>query len=246
MLEAFKRLISRTPAGPDWSDVAEWAQKQRLGFRRQHEGAGFVIDGAVEGKPWRLEWGPPQRHYIEGQELRMRIELGLPASLQMLLIAQPLSETLERQTFERFTESTQTLADADTPEEMRWLAMFPKATYQASKEVRMRFVVVGNVPDEAVAWIEGALARQMEQIARGALQHEPPFLVMVLRGRVYLRMELPEPDVQEIAEALGLFQVAVLQAMRVANAGSDGSSGWASTGSTAWQTQLDPLDPKRR
>lgn len=246
MLDAFKRLISRPPPGPEWREVAEWAKHNKLGFKRESEGTGFVLDGGMESKPWRLEWGPPQRNYIEGNELRLRMELGLSPNLQMLLISQPLLETLERQTFERFTESTQTVIDGATPEEMRWLAMFPKVPYKGSKDVRMRFGLVGNLPAEAASWVDGALAHQMEEAAAGFLKHEPPFVLMLLRGRAYLRMQMPEPKVSLIAQSVAVFEVAVLQALRVAGLGAEGSTDWSSTGSTAWQTQLDPEDPKAR
>jgi len=243
MLDAFKRMISRQPPGPDWRAVAEWAQTNKLKFKREHEGEGFVIDGGIDSKPWRLEWGPPQRLYIEGRELRLRMELGLSPNLQMLLLSQPLLETLERQTFEQFTESTQTVIDAATPEEMRWLAMFPKVPFKGSKDVRMRFDVVGNGPAETASWVEGALAQQLEKAASGLLKQEPPFLMMVLRGRVYLRMQLPEPEVEPIGQAVELFEVAVLQALRVATNGAEGAAGWSGTlASTAWQTQFGPDD----
>lgn len=246
MLDAFRKLISRPPPGPDWREVAEWAKLNKLKFKREHEGVGFVVDGGMDSKPWRLEWGPPQRNYIEGHELRLRMELGLSPNLQMLLISQPLLETLERQTFERFTESTQTVIDGATPEEMRWLAMFPKVPYKASKDVRMRFGLVGSTPAEANAWVEGALARQMEEAAVGFLKTEPPFVLMLLRGRAYLRMQLPEPAVPVISQAVAVFEVAVLQALRVAGLGVEGAADWSSTGSTAWQTQLGPEDDKGR
>lgn len=246
MLDAFKRLISRPPAGPDWREVADWARSQKLRYKREQEGAGFVIDGGLESKPWRLEWGPPQRQYIEGHELRLRIELGLSPNLQILLISQPLLETLERQTFERFTESTQTVIDGNTPEEMRWLAMYSKVPFKASKDVRARFGLVGSGAAEAAAWVEGALARQLEEAVAGALKSEPPFVMMLLRGRCYLRMQLPEPDVRTIAQVISLFEVGVLQALRVSGLGAEGARDWDSTGSTAWQTQLGPDEPKGR
>jgi hypothetical protein len=36
----------------------------------------------------------------------------------------------------------------------------------------------------------------------------------------------------------------VRQALRVAGVMAEGSADWQSTGSTAWQTQLDPEEPK--
>ncbi len=246
MLDAFKKLMSRQPPSPEWTEVSEWAKARRLGFKREHEGEGFVIDGGMESKPWRLEWGPPQRSYIEGHELRLRMELGLSPNLQMLLQSTPLHETLERQTFERFTESTQTVIDAATPEEMRWLAMFSKVPYKASKNVRSAFTLVGSAPADATAWVEGELAQQLDMAAVRFLKHQPPFVLMVLRGRVYLRMQLAEPDVNDIGQAVAVFEVAVLQALRVAGLGAERSTGWSSTGSTAWQTQLGPEDPPKR
>jgi len=250
MLDAIKRLISGRPDGPDWRAVSEWARDNKMAFKRVREEEGFVIDGGMDSKPWRLEWGAPQRFYIEGHELRLRMELGLPPNLQVLLLSQPLRETLERQTFERFTESTQTVIDGATPEEMRWLAMFAKVTFAASKAVRMRFGLVGNTPQVAASWVEGALARQLEEASGNLLAQEPPFVLMLLRGRVYLRLQLASPDLASVKQAVGLFEVAVLQAVRVAGgmgAGDSGAaSGWPSTSSTAWQTQLGPDDPKDR
>ena len=140
MLDAFKRLIARKPSEPEWSEVADWAERRRLGFKRvRDEGGGFVLDGSISGKPWRLEWGPPQRKYIDGHELRIRMELGLSPNLQMLVLSQPLYETLERTAFESITESTQTVIDGNTPEEVRWIVMFPKANVKGSKALRSRF-----------------------------------------------------------------------------------------------------------
>jgi hypothetical protein len=246
MLDAFKKLISRPPPGPDWPEVAEWAQRNGMAYRRQNEGAGFVIEGGPEAKPWRLEWGPPQRMYIQGNELRLRIELGLSQNLQVLLISQRLLELLDKQTFERFTENTQTVIDSSTPEEMRWLVMFPKVPYSASSEVRQRFGLVGAVPAEASSWVEGALAHQMESAVQGLLRKDPPFVLMILRGRVYLRMQLRDPSRTRMQEAIELFEVAILQALRVAGLGAEGQGDWAATGSTAWQTQMGPDDTKPR
>lgn len=245
MLDAFKKLIARPPAGPDWREVADWAKTNKLKYKREQEGEGFVITGGMESKPWRLEWGPPQRQYIDGHELRLRMELGLSPNLQMLLMSQPLLENLERQTFERYTESTQTVIDANTPEEMRWLAMFSKVPYRASKEVRTRFALVGSAAAEAAAWVEGALARQLEEASVGFLRSEPPFVLMLLRGRAYLRLQLPEPDVTVLTQAVSLFEVAVLQALRVSGLGAEGVADWHSTGSTAWQTQIGPEDTNK-
>ena len=47
MLDAFKRLVHRKGADPEWPEVAAWARQQQLGFKRvREEGGGFVLDGS--------------------------------------------------------------------------------------------------------------------------------------------------------------------------------------------------------
>ena len=84
-------------------------------MKREKDGDGFAIDGQLDATPWRLEWGPPQRPYIDGHELRMRMVLGLPPDLQMLLMSSALLEALEKAAFEQFTQSNQTEMGDATP-----------------------------------------------------------------------------------------------------------------------------------
>lgn len=248
MLDALKRLIAGKSPSPEWPAVAGWAQRNKLRFRRTRDDAGFVIEGGTEGHPWRLEWGPPQRSYIQGHELRMRMEASLPLEWQVMVLSMPLLEQLERQTFERYTESTQTVIDVDTPEEMRWLAMYTRVPCPGDRGLRSRFGLVGNLEPVAQAWVHGDLSQRLADASATALQSQPPFVLMMMRGRVYLRTQLPEPDVQVMAGLVPLFESAVSNALRVAHAvGVDSDrEGWASTASTAWQTQLGPEDPKAR
>jgi hypothetical protein len=243
MLESFKRFFSKSPAGPDLVDVSEWAKRCGHGFKRARGDEGFVIDGVLDGKPWRMEWGPPQRGYIEGHELRLRMELELSGDAQMLLLSRPLMDTLERQTFEEFTDNVQTQIGTKTPEEMRWLVMFPKVNLSSLKVLRTRFSAVASDPAAGLAWLEGPLANMLERAAVGFLLDEPPFVLMTLRGRAYLRMQLHAPDVTVISAVLALFETAVAQALQAgAAAGStDANAAWGLTSSTAWQS-LKPVD----
>ena len=236
MLESIKRLFVRPAVERDLAEVSEWAKRSGHGFKRVRGEDGFVIDGAIEGRPWRLEWGPAQREYIGGHELRLRMELALPHDMQMLLLSRTLMETLERATYEQFTDSMQTQIGAQAPEEMRWLVMFPKVDLASLKTLRARFGAVASVPLAGLAWIEGPLAEALERSADRLLRYDPPFVLMTLRSRAYLRMLLTTPDVADIAAALAVFQTAVLQALAAA-AGFDGPGGqWHSTSSTAWQS----------
>lgn len=236
MLESFKRLFSRLAEDRDLTDVADWAKRCGHDFRRARGDAGFVIDGRLESKPWRIEWGPPQRSYIAGKELRVRMELDLPSHAQMLLLSRPLMDALERQTFEEFTDNVQTQIGTKTPEEMRWLVMFPKLDLAMLKAQRGRFGAVASVPAAGLAWIEGALGDALLGATERLLRYDPPFVLMTLRSRAYLRILMESPDPSAIGAALALFEVAVVQALAAA-AGFDGPGGrWQSTSSTAWQS----------
>jgi hypothetical protein len=244
MLDAIKRWISGGPPGPDWPGVANWAQKQGYGFKRARDDEGFVIDGAFGVRPWRLEWGPPQRAYITTTELRIRMELQLPSDLQMLIMSRPLMETLERETYDRFTESNQTQIDVATPEEMRWLAMYPKVPLELGKAAKAHFGCVAINPKTAASWIDASVAEQLGQAAKTLLRESPPFVLMTLRGRVYLRLQLDDPDPVSVAQAVAVFQAAAQAALRVGGGLHESNVGWPSTASSAWQTELTPEDSK--
>ncbi len=247
MLNAIKRWISRSPSGPDWSEVSEWARGRGWGYKRARDDEGFVVEGAFEGRPWRLEWGPPQRAYIAMHELRLRMELHVPQGLQMLLMERTLLEQLERETFERYTERNQTVIDVSMPEEMRWLAMFPKASLDLPKPVRNRFGAVSSAPAAAIAWVDIDFGDQLGLAAQEFLPEGQPFVLMTLRGRLYLRLQLTEPDTAVMSQAIALFQTAAEAALRVA-AGSteERPADFSSTASTAWQTDVIPEDPPDR
>lgn len=246
MLGSFKRFFASQGLGLDLGAVSEWAQRSGHQFKRIRDDEGFVIEGVLEGRPWRMEWGPPQRPYIAGRELRLRIELDLPSDLQMLVLAKPLMDLLEKQAYEQFTQSNQTQIDTSTPEEMRWLVMFGRVAMTGFKPLRQRFGAVAASPEIGLAWLDGPLALQLERAAATVLRDDPPFLLMTLRGRIYLRLQLADPDVTAVAAAMALFEVAVPQALRVAVDHSAPESGpdWPSTASTAWQSLRPDGPPK--
>jgi hypothetical protein len=241
----FKSFFANQGLGPDFSEVSAWAKRRGHSFKRERDGNGFVIDGKLENTPWRLEWGPPQRPYITGHELRVRMELGLPPDLQMLVVSKSLMELLEKQAFEQFTQSNQTEMGDAAPEETRWLVMFPKISMGGSKLLRNNFGGVSSLPNEGPAWLEGPLAHALARAASTLLRLEPPFVLMTLRGRLYLRMQLTSADETDVAAALALFETAGTEAQRVGRARGDEPVTWSQTTSTAWQS-LAPSGKKKQ
>jgi len=246
MLESLKRLFSRQGNDRDLSEVEAWAKRRGHGFKRVRNEDGFVIDGLLEGKPWRIEWGASQRAYIEGHELRLRMELDLPGEAQMLVLSRALMDSLERKTFEEFTDNVQTQIGTKTPEEMRWLVMFPKVDLGNLRTLRNRFGAVASMPATGLSWLEGPLANMLENAAGEWLHDDQPFLLMTLRGRAYLRMQLDSPDPKAVAAALALFETGVTQAIRASGGPVDrGADSTQSGRSTAWQS-FPPEEPPRR
>ena len=72
MLEAMKKWFGRKEGRPerDWSVLQHWAEDRQFEWREVRGSDGFVIEGRHAPLPWRLEWGPSQRDYVKGFELR--------------------------------------------------------------------------------------------------------------------------------------------------------------------------------
>jgi hypothetical protein len=247
MLEGFKRILSRERARAHWREVEGWATERGFHFRRSRDDTGFVVDVKVGERSARLEWGPSQRDYIVGAELRLRSELGLSQRLQLLVLSRPLMHELERKAFERFTDTLQTHIDTSTPEEMRWLAMFPKLSLSGKTALAARVGAVGSSRSALMRWIEGALADQIEKAGKNVLAFPTPFVLMTLRGRVLLRIGMPIPTVDAVEQALALFRVAIERVAEIADLPAGPPSVWPSTTVSGVSTpDLAEPQPKRR
>jgi hypothetical protein len=214
MLGSIKRLFAGTPSQAGWEACERWAHARGHVFKRTRDSGGFVVEAQGEDR-WRLEWGPSQRDYITGGELRLRAELRDAPELQLLVVSRLLMEALERQVFEEFTEGTQTRIDTATPEEMRWLVMFPKFTAPESKELREHYGAVANVPEALPAWLNGALTAKLLEAARSWLAREDRLVLIVQRGRLTLRTAMSQPEPARMEAAATLFDVALAETRRV-------------------------------
>lgn len=241
MLESFKRWIGGQPEGPDGRALHAWARQRGWTAKRVRDDEGVVIEGHFHGTPWRMEWGTPQRAYLLDRELRLRMELGLPPSLQMMITSRALAEELEQAAYAMFTQDMQTQIDSGMPEEMRWLAMFPKIQTAALKPLRSRYSAVANAAGPLNQWLEGDLAAQLELSARTWLGQEQPLMLMTLRGRLYLRLEALQPDAATLDGVLALYEAAARSVLGVAE-GEASQPSWPTTTSTAWQSHIEPED----
>lgn len=231
MLEDLKRWITgkHAPTGTGWDDVALWAEQRQYPFRSV-PGEGFVLDGRVAGTDWRLEWGPSQRDYVKGAELRLRAELPVGSALQLVVMTRALQESMEKAMFEQAVESVQTRIDNESPAETRWLVMFPKLPGSDMGVLRQHFVAVSSVRSWMAMWLQGPLSAAL---VATATDPAAPVVLMMGRGRLTLRTALPTPDVASLQPWLRLFETAIREARRViaekpqVPADTDASSAWS-------------------
>ena len=241
MLDGLKRLFTGgTTSADDWGGISAWADSRQYAFRGVAN-EGFVIDGRLGATPWRLEWGPSQRPYIQGQELRIRSELGLGSDLQLVLMNRVLQEQMEKDVFEQYVEGVQTRIDNQTPPEMRWLVMFPKLPGSEMPELRERYIALSSVKNWLVQWLQGPLSQSLAALKVDAAT---PMVLMIGRGRLMLRTALPDADVLPLQAWLRLFETAMREARRVANKSSDSIS--PSTQPSMWQASALPGDERQK
>lgn len=237
LIKQVKRWFVTRANAARWKHVADWADSRGAKFRQTRDARGFQIEqptGALGSL--RIEWAPSQRSYIDGHELRMRCELGLHPDLQMLVLSRTLMERLEKAVFEAYTDTLKTRVDTDTPEEMRWLVMFAKLKNYPHKLVKERFGALAINQEVASAWLEGKLSETLIQAGQDLLPESRPFVLMALRGNVYLRVAMDEATLPEIQSLVKLLEIACCEARRVSARLADGGP-WPTTTSVAWQSQ---------
>lgn len=205
---------AKTAGRADFTEVQTWARQRAHVFKPVREGGGFVIEGGRPPLPWRIEWGPSTRRYIPGNELRVRVETGLPPEVQALILNRGLMTALERDVFAEATTGVQTVLDDALPEEMRWLAMLGKVTTQPwFAPLREAYGGVGNAPDWMAAWLLGRLTEALLlRLQPGAL--DEPFVLSMHRGRLTLRRPLAAPQPTAMEQARLLAELAAFEAQR--------------------------------
>jgi len=217
MFDRIKKAFTREAKAPEpdpapssqlmQGPVSEWAAQQGFSFSMMSEGGQtVVVEGKVSGKPWRMELGKPTRNYIRGEELRARAELGLSDELAVMVMNRPLKDALERKAYSMITDTLQTTADPSLPEEMRWLAMYDEVGWDSlPPEFWKRYAVLSDRREHALTWIDPPFAEQLLNWPDPAPSAETPFMILILRGRAYLRMEYSPAEMSTLQHAAQVF-----------------------------------------
>ncbi|NJS36084.1 MAG: hypothetical protein HC765_06025 [Brachymonas sp.] len=170
-------------------------------------GKGFRLDGQLKGRPWRIEQGKPSRDFIQGLELRARGEMNVREDVAVMIMSRSLKNELDKRAFALYTDTLQTQVDPHLPEEMRWLSMYEEVGWESLGEPFLNhYAILADERENAIAWINLALIQSL--MAWPSTQPDVPCVLMVLRGKVYLRMQITEGDLVTAEHASRVFTTA--------------------------------------
>jgi hypothetical protein len=217
--KAFQRDASQrgesVPSNLAHSPVSEWAASHNMTFS-SGLGSTVTMHGKVGGRPWRMELGRPTRDYISGEELRARAELGVNDEIGAMIINRPLKETLERRAYSMITDTLQTTADPRLPEEMRWLAMYDEIGWEGVPDKFWeRYAVLADTREHAVAWVDNHLVDLLMAWPDPVPAAQTPFMMVLLRGKCYLRMQYLPAETPTLEHATTVFTSACENALEV-------------------------------
>lgn len=206
MFEHLKKVFVRSEtqpleaARPD--ALSEWASTHGFSYARPDKDGDFLLTGKVHGKSWKLESGAASRDYIVGEELRARAVLGINEDAAVLIMNRPLKEALEKRAYAIYTDTLQTTAAPSLPEEMRWLAMYEEVGWSSVvPEFWERYTVLADRREHALAWLDSKLAELLLHWPVPGPDAKTPFILMLLRGKAYLRMQYSPPNIATLQHA---------------------------------------------
>lgn len=216
---AFSPFGASGSGGVTARELARWAAGQQLAVE-EHDAAGgqFALNGDLAGHPLRLECGPSTRDYVQGLELRGRADVAADPDAAVMVLNRQLHETLEDRAYDAITNTLQTTVNAALPEEVRWLALFEEMAWPGlPASFRRQFVVVAERVDVAQRWVHAPLVSQLldwQESNQGAARAQSPLVLMLVRGKVYLRMERTQRSLAEAALALQLLRAGAHAALQ--------------------------------
>ncbi len=187
-------------------NASEWASMQGFAYTELSgsNGKGYQMEGQIQGKSWKLEQGKPSRDFIKGIELRVRGEMGVNEDVAVMIMTRSLKNELDKRAFSLYTDTLQTQMDPHLPEEMRWLSMYEEVGWPELGQAFLdQYAILADARDNATRWIKPELVGQL--LAWPSQEPNVPRVLMVLRGKVYLRMQIGQGDVATLEHASSVF-----------------------------------------
>jgi hypothetical protein len=134
--------------------------------------------------------------------LRARADLGINPDVAVMIMNRALKEALEKRAYAMYTDTLQTSADPHLPEEMRWLAMYNEVGWSSVlPEFWERYAVLADRREDALAWIDNNLVELLLHWPEPGLDAQTPVILMLLRGKAYLRMHYSPASISTLQHA---------------------------------------------
>lgn len=204
------------PGAPEGQgDPAPTGAGTRSGSVRRVGNAG-AVQGLLHDRPWRLERAAASRDYIMGKELRGSADIAVDTKVSVIIMNRPLKELLEKRAYAMYTDSVETVASPTLMEEMRWLAIYPQVGWTGLPDSFWhRYAVMTSRRAHGMGWVTPELADLLMTWHESASAAEVPFILMVMRGKVRLRMQLTPDDAATLNRITRLFETAAQSAIDV-------------------------------
>ncbi len=205
--------LTADPVHPSHLQVdSKWRQSPDVGIR---------MHGVLQGKPWKLERAAASRNYISGEEIRGRADIAVDPQATIIIMNRPLKELLEKRAYALYTDSLETHASPTLMEEMRWLALYPEVGWERCPDsFWQRYAVMTNHRAQAIKWVTPGLAELLRVWPEPAPGANIPFILMVMRGKAHLRMQLTSTEPASLDHISNLFTTAAQSAIDVYSASS--------------------------
>ena len=189
---------------------------------------GSGIQGMLHGRPWKLERAAASRDYISGEEIRGRADIAVDPQATIVIMNRPLKELLEKRAYALYTDSVETHAGPTLMEEMRWLALYPEVGWEKPPDsFWKRYAVMTNHRAQAINWVTPELAELLTSWPQPATDANVPFILMVMRGKAHLRMQLTPKGMDTLDHITQVFTTAAQSAIDVLSVSSGESAATA-------------------
>lgn len=208
--QRFQDSLSAGMSADAQARLGAWARSQHLEVFSHGEPGRFHMDGHVSGRVWRMERGRSSRPFIQGYELRARVDCGTPADLSVVLMTRALRDQLSPGDA---APKVSDMADSVFPqpqavllEEQIWLRRWPAITWLGMPALFWeRFVVLSNQRQQASVWLHPGLADLLLELTQMPRMVGTPLTLVLLRGRVYLRMQHTPTDLAVLQQGVRVF-----------------------------------------
>lgn len=212
MFDRIKTLLKKTESSPADGAAAltipAWARSAGLTCTDRGNGD-LVLEGTYGGRSWGLELGPSTRDFIEGRQLRGKINLNADPNVSVIVMNRALKESLDDRVYKLYTDSVQTMASPEMQDEMRWVTIFEEFGWTSlPQEFWQSYSAMADNRLNATRLVNELLC---EVLMNGPEQEQArnlPFTLSFSRSKLYLRMAYQPANLSTVQHAAAVMLTA--------------------------------------